>query len=184
MKNEVNLGDVMAAPVGEREAFEAHMRIGGYSNPDKHPDGSYVSSVMELWWQGWKARAAYQRQSGVVMAHERERRIYIAGPMTGIENFNFPAFNTQADSLRTLGYHVENPADHGVVDGAEWADYLRYDLSRLATCEAIFLLPGWEKSSGARLEVHVGKALGITFIHHADALNVDEFARLNGGHHE
>lgn len=50
-----------AAPVAEREAFEAHVRIGGYSNPDKHPDGSYVSSVMELWWQGWKARAAYQR---------------------------------------------------------------------------------------------------------------------------
>lgn len=53
--------EAKAAPVGEREAFEAHMRIGGYSNPDKHPDGSYVSSAMELWWQGWKARAAYQR---------------------------------------------------------------------------------------------------------------------------
>lgn len=53
--------EAKAAPVGEREAFEAHMRVGGYSNPDKHPDGSYVSSAMELWWQGWKARAAYQR---------------------------------------------------------------------------------------------------------------------------
>jgi len=45
----------------ERQAFEAHMRLGGYSNPEKHPDGSYVSSAMELWWQGWNAYAAWQR---------------------------------------------------------------------------------------------------------------------------
>lgn len=45
----------------EREAFEARMRLGGYSNPEKHPDGSYVSSAMELWWQGWKAYAAWLR---------------------------------------------------------------------------------------------------------------------------
>lgn len=49
--------------VDERAAFEAHMRVGGYSNPDKHPDGSYVSSAMELWWQGWKARAALSAPS-------------------------------------------------------------------------------------------------------------------------
>lgn len=49
--------------VDERSAFEAHMRVGGYSNPDKHPDGSYVSSAMELWWQGWKARAALSAPS-------------------------------------------------------------------------------------------------------------------------
>lgn len=47
----------------EREAFEAHMRLGGYSNPEKHPDGSYVSSAMELWWQGWKARATRPAQT-------------------------------------------------------------------------------------------------------------------------
>ena len=55
-----NLAAAQSAP-DEREAFEACMRIGGYSNPEKHPDGSYVSSAMELWWQGWKARAAWQR---------------------------------------------------------------------------------------------------------------------------
>jgi hypothetical protein len=47
----------------EREAFEAHMRLGGYSNPEKHQDGSYVSSAMELWWQGWKARATRPAQT-------------------------------------------------------------------------------------------------------------------------
>ena len=52
----------MAEEPKERKAFEAHMRVGGYSNHDKHPDGSYVSSAMELWWQGWKARAQLPSQ--------------------------------------------------------------------------------------------------------------------------
>lgn len=108
-------------------------------------------------------------QQGVALADSRIGRIYVAGPMTGFENYNFPAFNAQAEALRALGHHVENPADHGVIDGAEWDDYLRYDIGRLATCEAIFLLPGWAKSRGARLEVHIAEALGMTFIHHADA---------------
>ncbi|HHG5178101.1 TPA: DUF4406 domain-containing protein [Pseudomonas aeruginosa] len=124
----------------------------------------------------WKALKTIQRAAlaqpspaAVQLSGSRERRIYVAGPMTGYKDFNFPAFNAQAEKLRGLGYHVENPAEHGIVDGAEWQDYLRYDIGRLSTCEAIFLLPGWSKSKGAALEVHIAKALGMTFIHHADA---------------
>lgn len=78
----------------------------------------------------------------ISLAPERSGRIYIAGPMTGLPDFNFPAFNDMAAILRGLGYHVENPAEHGVVEGAEWADYLRYDIGRLATCEAKFAEAG------------------------------------------
>lgn len=96
-------------------------------------------------------------------ASSRTLRIYIAGPMTGLPEWNFPAFNAKAAELRELGWHVENPAEHGVQDGVEWADYLRYDLTRIATCEAMYLLPGWSNSRGARLEVHIGKALDMMF---------------------
>ncbi|TLP71687.1 DUF4406 domain-containing protein [Pseudomonas nitroreducens] len=88
-------------------------------------------------------------------------RIYLAGPMTGLPEFNYPAFHAEAERLRELGYHVENPAEHGVIDGCEWADYLRLDLQKLITCEAIALLPGWDKSKGARLEYHVATELGM-----------------------
>lgn len=101
------------------------------------------------------------KAAAISLAPERSGRIYIAGPMTGLPDFNFPAFNDMAAILRGLGYHVENPAEHGVVEGAEWADYLRYDIARLATCEALVLLPGWRHSRGALLEVHIAKALGI-----------------------
>ena len=105
----------------------------------------------------------------VQLAKARESRVYIAGPMTGIEDFNYPAFNAVAKELRAAGWHVENPAEHGVVDGAEWADYLYYDLGRLATCSALYLLPGWKTSRGAYLEFLVANTLGMTIGYHHGA---------------
>lgn len=99
--------------------------------------------------------------SGVQLADTREGRIYVAGPMTGIPDFNFPAFNSAAAELRGQGLQVVNPAEHGIIEGAKWADYLHYDLGRLATCSAVYLLPGWSNSKGARLEVYVAQALGM-----------------------
>jgi hypothetical protein len=106
-------------------------------------------------WQPWSENAP------VRLSASRERRIYVAGPMTGIEHFNFPAFNAKADALRAEGWTVLNPADHGIVEGADWGDYLRHDIAGLATCEAIHLLPGWTKSKGARLEHSIATALGM-----------------------
>ena len=97
----------------------------------------------------------------VKLAASRTGRAYIAGPMTGIAEFNFPAFNKEAVRLRVEGLTVLNPADHGIVEGAEWADYLRHDIAGLATCQRIHLLPGWEKSKGARLEVTIAQTLGM-----------------------
>lgn len=101
----------------------------------------------------------------VRLAASRVGRVYIAGPMTGIEDFNFPAFNAEAAALREQGLSVLNPAEHGIVEGAEWADYLRHDIAGLASCERIHLLRGWSNSKGARLEVTIAQALGmqITF---------------------
>lgn len=101
---------------------------------------------------------------GVTLQAARANRLYVAGPMTGIEDFNYPAFNAVADQLRALGYEVENPADHGIVEGATWADYLAYDLTRLGLCGVVALLPGWEGSKGACLEVQIAEKLGMTVV--------------------
>lgn len=112
----------------------------------------------------------------VSLTADRTMRVYIAGPMTGLPEFNFPAFNAMAEVLRADGWHVENPAEHGHVDGAEWADYLRYDISRLSTCSAMMLLPGWSSSRGARLEVSIARELGheLLFAAGAEPLPVAE----------
>ena len=60
------------------------------------------------------------------------KRIYLAGPMTGLPEYNYPAFHAEAARLRGLGFHVENPAEHGHIEGAAWSDYLRWDISRIA----------------------------------------------------
>lgn len=117
--------------------------------------------------------AELAKAPGVTLAVARNKRVYVAGPMTGIEDFNYPAFNDIADRLRAQGYQVENPADHGIVPGAEWADYMAYDLTRLGLCGVIALLPGWDLSQGARLEVMIAEHLGMRVVNAHDLVSME-----------
>jgi hypothetical protein len=105
----------------------------------------------------------------VRLASSRVNRVYIAGPMTGLPEFNFPTFNAEAAKLREAGMTVLNPAEYGIVEGADWADYLRHDIAGLASCESIYLLPGWSKSKGVRLERTIADALGMLINFHPEA---------------
>lgn len=82
--------------------------------------------------------------------------------MSGIPAFNFPAFNDAARLLMKAGYEVVNPADNGVVEGWNWADYLRLDLKLMLDCDAVATLDGWVDSRGAWLEVSTARALGMS----------------------
>lgn len=88
-------------------------------------------------------------------------RLYLAGPMSGLPELNFPAFHAEAARLRSLGFDVVNPAELCDDIAGAWAQCMRRDLAALLTCEGIALLPGWERSRGATLEHHVAKALGM-----------------------
>lgn len=90
-------------------------------------------------------------------------RIYLSGPMTGLPAFNKPAFKAAAEALRDQGHDVVNPADFDL-PGATWAEYMRQDIAALVTCDAIYLLPGWEHSKGARLEQHIADQLGMRVV--------------------
>lgn len=87
------------------------------------------------------------------------KRIYLSGPMTGLPDFNYPAFNAEAARLRALGYEVVNPAENP--PQASWADYMRQDIPQLLTCDTLALLPAWHNSRGAKLEHHIAAQLGI-----------------------
>lgn len=41
-----------------------------------------------------------------------KKRVYISGPMSGMENLNFPAFNGAESVLKSAGYTTLNPATH------------------------------------------------------------------------
>ena len=79
-------------------------------------------------------------------------KIYIAGPMTGIENYNRVEFFLMADYLTKNGHTVMNPANHS--EGFTQPEYMHVSFAMIDVCDAIVLLPGWEKSVGAKFEYH------------------------------
>ena len=89
------------------------------------------------------------------------KRIYIAGPMTGHIELNFPAFHAAAARIREAGHVAINPAEINPDASMSWKECMRSDIAALVTCDAIHLLPGWENSKGATLEAHIAERLEI-----------------------
>jgi hypothetical protein len=96
--------------------------------------------------------------------------LYLAGPMRGYPDFNFPAFREATDRLRALGHRVFSPAERDEEsDGFDpkkskprsLAHYMTFDLPAVCRSDAVVVLLGWEKSKGARLEVHVARECGL-----------------------
>jgi hypothetical protein len=103
------------------------------------------------------------------------KSVYIAGPMTGLPNYNAEAFNAADDKLTSNGWVVVNPIKRdtetmgGVPENAKpgspkWQECLRRDIMDILGVDAIHLLPGWERSKGATLEMMVAKELGVRFV--------------------
>jgi hypothetical protein len=92
---------------------------------------------------------------------------YLSGPMTGLLDLNYPAFQVAAERLRKQGVQVISP--HEITPpGAgpwSWEAHMRVDLAALLTADVIVLLPGWDTSRGAQLEKTVADALGLSVVY-------------------
>lgn len=115
----------------------------------------------------------------MVEAGERVVKVYIAGPMRGIPQFNFPEFDRVAARWRKAGWDVVNPADLDREIGFDGSDIskadeafvkmaMERDLDALKTCDAIVLLDGWADSEGARHELMVATDLGLYVFNERD----------------
>lgn len=90
-------------------------------------------------------------------------KVYLAGPMTGIPEFNYPQFAKHADDLRTRGFEVVSP--HELCDQSmSWRLCMKVNIKRLVECDMIAMLPGWDKSRGACLEMQIAQGLGLEFM--------------------
>jgi nucleoside 2-deoxyribosyltransferase len=88
-------------------------------------------------------------------------RLYLAGPMRGYPEENFPAFNDAAATLREMGHTVFNPAENSS-PGTDIRVCLAVDMVWIcASAEGVALLPGWRDSKGATAERALAIALGI-----------------------
>jgi nucleoside 2-deoxyribosyltransferase len=97
-------------------------------------------------------------------------KVYLAGPMRGYPDNNFPAFHAAAAELRAKGYEVFNPAENDekmLARGEELTirNCLRLDLEWICTeAEAIVLMPGWQASKGAQAERATAIAIGLEIL--------------------
>lgn len=100
----------------------------------------------------------------------RKRKIYIAGPMTGIARWNRPKFEEAARILRDHGWTVESPVEIASVFGSDNTivttpgmldAVIEAELDALAKCDAIYLLAGWEDSRGAKRELWLALDKGL-----------------------
>lgn len=103
-------------------------------------------------------------------------KIYLAGPMTGKPDFNYPAFHAMAWRLRAMGYDVVNPAENfGGDQSLKYEIYMRAALKSVLTCDAVAVLPGWQESRGATREAAVADWCGIPVLN-AERLALGEEA--------
>lgn len=88
-------------------------------------------------------------------------RIYIAGPMTGMPDFNYPTFRAVAARLTEAGFIAVSPLDNGLPTDAPWAAHMRADLPMLMTCDGVAMMDGWQASKGANVERNAAMGVGI-----------------------
>lgn len=102
---------------------------------------------------------------------------YLAGPMRGLPQFNFPAFDGAAKVLREANWTIFSPAERDrehldvsqcptgsneelEAQGFSLAGALSWDFARIMESDAVIVLPGWESSTGVHWELTVAYALG------------------------
>lgn len=108
-------------------------------------------------------------------------KLYLAGPMRGYPDFNFPAFHLGAQKLRAAGYEVFSPAERDLnrdgdvftgtdgnlekleaATGFSLRQALKDDVDFICEhADGVALLPGWEASEGAKAEAQLGRALRL-----------------------
>jgi hypothetical protein len=101
----------------------------------------------------------------------KKLNIYIAGPMRGYEKNNHDAFDKAEMHLK--GKKIWNPINPAAIDRFEGVDpnndmtkkelrdALERDIRLVFTCDCMYMLRGWEKSFGARMEHALATALGM-----------------------
>jgi DNA polymerase III epsilon subunit-like protein len=103
-----------------------------------------------------------------------QKSVYVAGPMRGYPELNYPAFHQAAADWRSRDWKVTNPAEidekigfdksKATAAGTTGPDFhaaMSRDLPAVAGAHAIALLPGWQKSAGATTELERARNLGL-----------------------
>jgi len=102
------------------------------------------------------------------------KKMYLSGPMTGIEKYNHDLFHRVAHEFRSVGFMVCSPGEFFDGDRTkERKEYMRESVKYLLEADTIVLLPGWEKSKGARLEAAIATELELSIMEYVERDEVE-----------
>lgn len=88
------------------------------------------------------------------------KKVYISGPITNNPHY-MEDFKAAEDELRGRGYEPVNPCKN---TGDTYKELIDAGLKDLMTCDALYLLPGWQYSTGAQLELKYAQAVGLKYL--------------------
>lgn len=94
-------------------------------------------------------------------------KVYISGPMTGRDEAEHKRHFWQAERVLQGMRHVAiNPERLGeAYPQIDYGTLLRMDLELLAGCDGIYMLQGWEQSTGAMKEHDKAVDLGLVVMY-------------------
>lgn len=99
------------------------------------------------------------------------RYVYICGPVSGMPDHNWPAFNAARSTVKQILGHVMVTIPHELVPSSV-SEPLAMGLCLAALCAAvengmdltIVALPGWRDSLGSLVEVALARKLGVPVV--------------------
>lgn len=90
--------------------------------------------------------------------------VYIAGKVSGMEMQARVFFKRAEIKLLLQGHDVINPMELEHDHDKTWQSYMRECISAMMRADALYLLPNWRESKGARIEVQLAHNLGIKIL--------------------
>lgn len=96
---------------------------------------------------------------------EEPKRVYISGKITGLPMDEWTeSFDRGCEKVENMGMDPIDPTILQVYD-LTYEEYMKLDLMLLETCDAIYMLKGWEDSPGANREHDRAKKLGLEIMY-------------------
>lgn len=98
-----------------------------------------------------------------------KKKVYIAGKVSGLPIAETTMkFGKAQKELEAQGYEVVNPlavvCEQGDGFHTDWQTAMRLCIKELLHCDAIYLLPDFDQSKGARLEQRIARELEIEIL--------------------
>lgn len=90
-------------------------------------------------------------------------KVHISGPITNNPHY-ISDFLRAEYWLKKIGNEPLSPVGDEKPEYT-WKDYMRRDIKLLIEADAIYMLKGWRRSKGARLERKIAKGLDLKIIY-------------------